>query len=353
MELDYLEKDRLVNQILSGSILIDLEDYFLFVKEPSPEQKLIADNIYKKQLINAELNDIWTLPEMFEEKKRLGMWSDADQKEIDDFPKRLEALKIELYQAYFQYKRRDGIKKALEELRLRDSIVNQKLDTWKHTTTEGYALSCKIQYLISVSTFTENNTLFFSSANINQSLLDEVLYQYTHSRMDEKTLRYLARNEPWRSIYSAGKAQGGIRLNDSSLLTFEQRSILLWSKMYDSLYERGSECPPEEVIEDDDCLDGWMVLEHRKIEKERKSNSGYNPGSKYNKADEVFIPVDNVEDINRVNQMNSPAALIRKQQRMNALSNAGGKLEDKYMPDSQQKIRELIMKEVSNHGNKK
>lgn len=341
LELDYNERESLVNRILAGCIPVSTDEGMLFVYEPTPLDKIIAEEVYKRELRNAELQDVWSKEEMFKFYRERGLWTDAIQKEFDEIPKLLERLKIELYEAYFQFRKRDGIKNMVAKTTERQSILSYTADEWIGTTTEGYAASCKLKYLVCSATKTYSGEKYFKNdyEKYKQEEIDNVVEQYCRSRLSEKTIRLLARTEPWRSMYGAGKIQGGVRLNDFSCLSYEQRLLLLWSKLYDSIHDRGNECPPDAVINDDDCLDGWMLVEARKAENARNENAGYKPGDKFSKADEVFIMVENIEDVHRVNAMNSPAAIIRKQQKMNAINRAGGKIEEQNTPEAQQILR--------------
>jgi hypothetical protein len=134
----------------------------------------------------------------------------------------------------------------------------------------------------------------------------------------------------------------------ASLLSPEQKMLIIWSKIYDSIYE-SPDCPPEEIINDNDCLDGWMIANSRKREQERKSEHGYKPGDKFAKHDEVFIMVENPDDVARVESMNSSSAIFRKQQRMNALQQSGGIIQDRDMPDAQQGMRQTLVQMQREH----
>jgi len=272
------------------------------------------------------------------------MWSSLLQDELEKLPKAIEGLKIELYNAYFQFKRRDNIKKSLASLKHREVELIKQREKFKHITCEGYALSCKNKHLICSGTKKLDGSKFFNDYDQHsQQSIDIFLQEFYSNRVDDETIRELSKYEPWKSIWGAGKQEGSIFGKPSSLLSHEQRTIIIWSRIYDSIYE-SPECPPEEVINDDDCLDGWMLVQSHNREKDKQASHGYKPGDKFNKADEVFIMVDNPDDASRVEAMNTPAAILRKQQRMNALDRAGGILDERYMPDSQNRMREEIMK---------
>jgi hypothetical protein len=281
--------------------------------------------------------------EILKEMIKIGVWSEAEQKELDKLPKDIEGLKVDLYNAFFQFKRRDNIRKALSNLKFKESELIQKREKLRYTTCEGYALSCKNKYLICVcAKRIDNSSFFLDYDQVSSSELDLLVQQFYEQRIDDDTIRELSKGEPWKSMWAAGKHEGSIFGQPSSLLTQEQKMIVIWSRIYDSVYEN-SDCPPEEVVDDNDCLDGWMIFQAKKRENDRKSEHGYKPGDKFNKADEVFIMVENEDDISRVESMNSPTAIFRKQQRKAALVAAGGKIAEEFMPDSQQTMRQQLM----------
>ena len=72
--------------------------------------------------------------------------------------------------------------------------------------------------------------------------------------------------------------------------------------MYDNIYEN-PEAPAEEVIADDDLLDGWLITTKRKRDKEREEsfmNTNVEMNSKLGSAGEIIIPASSKEDIDRL-----------------------------------------------------
>ena len=51
-------------------------------------------------------------------------------------------------------------------------------------------------------------------------------------------------------------------------MTFDQRNICVWSRMYDNVQE-SHECPSEDVLNDDDLLDGWFIIQRKKQEHDK------------------------------------------------------------------------------------
>jgi len=344
--MQYTEREYLVNRIISGCTISSFNDEIVLVYEPTPFDKVMSHNIYEKEYNHAQLEGMPTEEEILKEMYNRGMWSKLLQDELDQIPLKIEEMKVELYNAFFQFKHRDNLKKSLDSVRHREVKLLEQREKLRHVTCEGFAVAAKNRYLICSATKRPDGSKFFTQSidNYSQSLLDLFIQDYFSQKISDDIIRDLSRYEPWRSVWGAAKSEGRIFGIPSALLTPEQKLITIWSKIYDSIAE-SPDCPPDEVMDDMDCLDGWMVVNSRNRENERKSQHGYKPGDKFNKADEVFIMVENAEDIARVNAMNSPTAILRKQQRMNALSRAGGKLEDQYMPDAQQKMREMIMQQ--------
>ena len=79
-----------------------------------------------------------------------------------------------------------------------------------------------------------------------------------------------------------------------------QKSLINWTRMYDSIYE-SMETPSDSIIEDDYAVDGWFVVQRRKRDDDRKASEG----NKLPESAEVFVPVKNEKEANRVYDMNT------------------------------------------------
>lgn len=348
--MQYSEREQIVNKIVSGFTICNFNNIPVIVTEPSPKDKVKSSAIYMKEYRAAKLNGTLTDSQMIEILMQSGQWTKKEDDELLTLPKMMEELKVELYNAYFQLKRREGIKKSLDSLKHREVQLLRKREEYRSHTCEGFALAIKNKYLICSSTNNLNGGKFFVDGydNYNQHDIDLFMQEYFSEKVDDAIIREISKGEPWRGIWSAGKIEGSVFGTPASLLSPDQRMLLIWSKIYDSIYE-SPDCPPEEVMEDDDCLDGWMIVNARKREQERKSEHGYKPGDKFAKHDEVFIMTENPDDVSRVEAMNSPTAVMRKQQRLNALTQSGGTILDRDMPDAQQGMRQTLMQMQRDH----
>jgi hypothetical protein len=188
----------------------------------------------------------------------------------------------------------------------------------------------KLQYLLARNVRDENG----KSINIEEmsmNVMSGLMNDYLKNKPKDTDLRALSRYGKWRMIWASGKNEGGIFGTPSSLLTDSQQSLIAWSKLYDNVNE-SMNAPSDEVIEDDDMLDGWIINEQNN----RKNSS--NIDSKYNKkGQEVYVVAETQEDADRVNRMNNRDGSFIKNQRMAVLQKSGV-VNEENMPDSKQKM---------------
>lgn len=354
--MQYSDREYIVNKIVSGISICSYNNIPVIVAEPSPIDKVRANAIYAKEFRSAELLGVRKEEDLLSILMKTGEWSKAEEDRLSKIPKEIEDIKVDIYNNFYNYKKQDGIKKTLDSLKHMEVELLRRRETYKSSTCEGIALSAKNRFLICAGAKTLDGTRFFAGSidDYDNDSIDLFIQDYFYQKIDDSVIREVSKHEPWRSIWSAGKYEGAIFGTPSSLLSQEQRMIIIWSRIYDSIHE-SPECPPDVVLNDDDCLDGWLIVNARKREQERMSEHGYKPGDKFAKHDEVFIMVDDDADsIKRVESMNSPSALFRKQQRMTALAKTGS-VEEQNMPDSQDRMRKEMVQLMQQkiHGNKR
>ena len=134
--------------------------------------------------------------------------------------------------------------------------------------------------------------------------------------LNEKDIRDLARNDPWRSLWLM-RESCDLKLfaNQDRELSIDQKNLLVWSRMYDNIQE-SMDCPTDDVIDDDDMLDGWFLLQAEKRKKEQ-AEMEFEEGTneKIKNADEVFVVTNNEIDKERVEGLNNIHAHMVKQER--------------------------------------
>ena len=90
--------------------------------------------------------------------------------------------------------------------------------------------------------------------------------------------------------------------------------------MYDSIAE-SPESPSDEIILDDDMLDGWLIIQRRERELRTKQKAAEDiiGNEKIANSDEVYIVAKSEEDISNINELNDPQAKAIKHAREKAL----------------------------------
>ena len=127
--------------------------------------------------------------------------------------------------------------------------------------------------------------------------------------------------------------------------TDQQRYLVSFSKMYDNVYE-STECPPEEVIEDDDILDGWFIKQRKDREesKQTKSSDHHFGSHKGQGNQELFVMARDQQEAQTISNQNDVTGKQIVQTRKELTKQAGEKgIKDSEMPDVQ---RELQMQAV-------
>ena len=150
--------------------------------------------------------------------------------------------------------------------------------------------------------------------------------------------KLLARSSLWRGYWNAVK--NNIFEKPISLLTDEQKALLNISRMYDNIYEH-PECPDDKVLEDDDALDGWMIIQKRKNDNDKKKSQFDSTNPNLKNAGEVFVVSSSNEDSEAITSMNtfeSKSAMKEKFNYINQKQNA----EDGELPDVRRDVKSAI-----------
>lgn len=332
------EIELLLYRILSGKLIFFYLGDRYELLPASPEIKYEAQLLYDK-IINQEKYNEWIREEdavgfMI----NLGLWTRDTMKIIEDLEKKIENSKVDLYKSsIFPDKEKQARKKLNDYKSQLEKPLGQKVD-FLSNTLEGYANSLKNEHII-CNTLHKNNKLAFKNAAGS----DENSYSYFNTIVTEinkhtisiETFKELARSQIWRSYWNCNpKSPFNCSIRD---ITDEQKTLISITKMYDSVYEH-PDCPPDKVIEDDDMLDGWMILQRRKSEQNKKKQKLDEINPKLKNAQEVFIMSKGQESYEEIMSLNTDDARHRMQEKVNFI-NAHGNVKDSDLPDVQRQIR--------------
>ena len=317
-------RDFLISRILSGTIRLKVNDEIITFVWPDRLVRYEALELYQQ---------ILSCQDMFEESDMVAymieheMWSfEEEDLLLKKIPEDIDNFKIEMFNNILNTPKRESFKKMLNLAKIKNAELWSKRNKYYYITAEGIGAYAK-QILILEKCI--NN----SDANINK-----VFEAYQDSIISEDEMRILARTEPWRGIWISHKKCGTLFPSD---LNEEQRRLVQWSCFYDSIYEN-PESPTDEIINDDDLLDGWVLKQRkeRADEKEKQFGKSIIKG-KNEKADEMFIVVGNQEDAKKVYKMNSPESKMIQKSRLNAVLKSG-EVKEAELPDRKMEIRNKL-----------
>ena len=294
------DRKFLVSKIISGIVFLEYKNESFIINEPTVKDKYIAETMYMKHLYDALENGILPEEEVIEELIGYGMWSEDEEKLLDVIPSQIEDIKVDLYKSYTNFRSSEIIRKALSKKKEELSELVAKKNVYRKETAEGTADGMKLRYLITSNITKDSGEIAWPANKAleqDAGLSDAIMMTYLSKKITEEGIRELSRTEPWRSIWSAGKAENALFGKAAINITDEQQKITAWSRVYDNIYE-SPECPPDEVVEDDDMLDGWLILQN----KNRKQNRNRSSTEKATnvRGSEVFFVADTKKDAKRI-----------------------------------------------------
>jgi hypothetical protein len=337
------EREFFVALIRSGKIFISKDGIELEILPITIEQSFRCLQVYKNAYEKAYSEEIMTEEDINLWMLENGLWSREDDNITERFNKDLERLKIEIYNARNDQKLASTIRLYLRagESQLA-SHLNRKYMYYSNSC-EGVAATEKLTWIIKNSTYCGKKLYDFENIS-----LEYVTSEYQSSFLSESQLRELARNDPWRTVWITKKYSKCNLFNNSkkSELTYNQKNILIWSQMYDNIQE-SMDCPSKDVIEDDDMLDGWFILQAKKREKEKLEKELDNDikNEKIKNASEVFIVTKDAKSRNSVENLNDPVSAGIKKQRNQFLKQVGV-AQEQHLPDQKRKIQMMATNQM-------
>ncbi len=341
------EKELTISRIIMACFRCEIKDNYgrplkVIIKNPTRFQNYIANEIYMEALQKAELEGNYTEYQYLCLLKYKGIWSDEQQAILDNLGKDIEQLKIDLYNSAFRSEQKKQLKIAINKIRDMQERLHRELHEYDHLTANGIAMMAKHKYMVACSIYKMNNEPLFPESELDSIpdfVIEAVAENISANKISDGDIRELARTDPWKLIWLGRKSEGSVFNIPAVDLTNEQRILSIWSNVYDNIHEH-PDCPADEIINDDDMMDGWMLVQKRKRDASRGVAvvDGLVQNEKIRSAEEVFVPADSVADAKKVDSFNDFGASMTKKKRL-ALIHAKGAVREQDMPDSQLKMQ--------------
>lgn len=324
----------LIYRISLGKFYFDHnnEEYILY--SPSNELKYESELLYDSIIIDNKYED-WIRKENLNHiLNKLGIWNKDHDTMLKNLESKIDNSKADLYVNRLNKDKQKIIRKDLENFKKSLNRLYSTKHSMDYLTLEDHASIKKSEYIVL-------NTLYYKNSNkrvfnnktseIDFEFFNNLLSTISSYFIDIQTYKRIARNEMWKSIFHTNKDNP---FNKSGCdLTDEQRTLISVSIMYDRIYEN-PECPEDYVIEDDDMLDGWMLIQKKKSEQSKKQSAVSDILNKHGNAKEIFIS-GNKEDISSILDLNSFESKNIIKQRAKLISQSQDGLEESNLPDVQ------------------
>jgi len=334
--------ELLLYRVLSGKILFTYKNEQYELRTPTIEVRYRAQLIYDN-IINDEKYNDWIRSEDLDNMLiSLGLWSKDTNNIIKDIEKKMERSKVDMYLSASLSDKVKKIKKSLSEYRNQlNKIIDYKSDLFSHTL-EGYASSIKNEYILCNTLFKNNIRVFPKQVSSDQAsyvYFNDLVTEVNKQNIGIDSYKQLARSSMWRSYWNCNKE----KVFNKAVCdwTDDQRTTVSVTRMYDNIYDH-PECPSDNIIEDDDMLDGWIIHQREKNQKAKKQAQIDEMNPKLKNAQEVFLIPQSKEEIEDIIGLNSPDSLRRMKEKMNYVQQMGS-VDDGNLPD----VRMNLMNQAS------
>ena len=331
------EREYLVSKIRMGCVIDRQYKILPFSLLDIISSKYIYEESYKSCLDAG----LMTQQETLEWAEFQGLWSDEQDDLVERSEKDIEEMKLKIFEDFFIKKKRDKLKNQKNSLQRALNNLYYKKSKVIDNCAESLAEQDRLSWLIKKSV-----KLSDKNFDIEQNSHD-IITKYRHDTVAEDVVRDLARNEPWRTFWTIAQKEGRkfFKYYKDRDYTYNQKNLMIWSITYDNIQE-SLDCPSEDIINDDDALDGWFISQRRKREKEKNEKKWGD--SKHSNATDIFIMSDE-EEAKDIYSINSPESLGIIRERQAALAQKGSlKYED--VPDLRRDIIKRQMEGIKNHG---
>ena len=316
--MDYSERELFVSRIRAGFNIIDYGSFNVKVYPPTIEDELEANMHYQKCYNRCLNDDLLTEEECHQLLISQGLWSENNDKEIEQVKKDIEKLKVKIYSNRNE-------KKVVNITRAYLRMIEKALSKKQEEKNVYYGNTCEAISQMEKNLFLIKRTSYIGSELITDEEFDfnRLLNSYYEQIIVETDIRELARKDPWRTYWSL-KDQAKLFKDNGRELSIDQKNILIWANLYDNIAQ-SLEAPSDQVINDDDMLDGWFIIQRKKSETEkgRQDLESSLTNQKIANSSEVFVFAHDTEHAARIEDLNDITGKMVKKERLEVVKNQG------------------------------
>lgn len=334
------ELESVVDRILSGIRFFRANGQLYKILDPTPEQKVLAQHMIEEACQASAFDHFIPREEAELIFQRNGLWTNQDNSNIENSEKHLDDLKIALYKTMMSQKKQKQIKRQIEGVRTALNEAYFKREEVYGSTLERHKDQLKVQFLTAINIRDLDGNQIYTIDNFwshEAHLMNRAVDYVNTNFIPQDQVREASRKQPWRSYWNSVKAN--VFNKPVSDLNNSQRLIITFSQMYDNAYQH-PETPPDNVFEDDDLFDGWMLFDKKKREREQKQQTI--DSTVGNKGSEVFVMAHDQDEANEIFDVNHDQERFQMKRRLNQIKNSEQPIDDINLIDNQEKLRKLV-----------
>jgi len=328
-----------ITRILSGFFVLSYRDTLYKIVYPDITTKYSAELYSNEEYEKNKYNEWISEDDILYYLINIGLWTQGGDEELKKIEQKIEDLKVELYNSFLNPSKIKVIRKSLDTTRKLYYRLQNIRHSFDHITHKGYCDILKNQYILANSIHNiYGQKIFGDISSIDYVLLNNLSVEINKNTIDIQTFKKLALSDFWRNFWSANKEN--IFGKPTIEWTDEQKTLVVFSKMYDSIQEH-PECPAESIIKDDDMLDGWMIYQKRESEKSKNKNRTDKllKDKKLGNAKEVFLVANSKEEAENIYSLNDNTSKNIIKERNSIIFKSDKEIKESDLPDVQRDLQ--------------
>ncbi len=342
---DY-EIQYLLSKILLGYQIVEWKHLTLHIHPLNIRQNYLAQKVFVEAYEEALLSGVFTREEMLDYMIEQGVWSEEKEFKLLENVTSMENEKINIYSNFLVPQLREGHRRRLRQLEKEQTKLHKIKHANDHADCEGIATYSRWNWIIENTTTNEDGTPYdFSDVDVSF-----VLRLTEKDPISSEDMRAIVRSYYWQKVWvNGGKDAERILRRPSFEFSREQEDLLAWTRLYSSLDE-ATDKPPQNVIEDDDALDGWLIKRRKETEKQQGQDRFEEIAGKHQNADHVLVPARSQEEAQKIYDLNGPEGKMNVESRLKTVKESSEEGDNNVHHTKFEDVKRKRMLQANNLG---
>jgi hypothetical protein len=306
-----LNIEKILYRIILGYYYIEIDDKQYKIIAPSFDIKYKAEVLYDKTIEENKYDKRWLTDQEIEYYLLTNnIWNKKEEEKLKTIEKSIEDTKIDIFQNFLNSPTKTKLKKELKSLQSQNNNLLALKNSMDYLGIKDYATSVKNEFIIRNCIYNLKGELLFDPEedDCRYSKLHSFIKEIVQNNISAQDVRSLVKSDLWRS-YSASC----VLEKDIINITDDYKYLISLHKMYDNARQH-PEAPSEDIINDDDALDGWFLFQNRKSANEKKKNSVLSKINHNKLGQHNFVFTDSEAEAKEILNANSPKERIFAEQ---------------------------------------